>query len=138
MDIELLNKSVELEKECERFLGAFNPDSLPRVVERGMKPILAGVAEILKGSVLAMVDVKQVPVGHDKCVEGIVHIGIDQQGKFIVIIASPDGLRVTVPRVCSFEELISLGVNGMELVQGVKTFISGFLAHQMSHTQGSA
>lgn len=140
MNTELLNKTLALDTECDRFLTAFNADSLPRVVERGLKPIFTAVADVLatSGIPLGFVDIKQVQVGHNKIVEGIVHIGVDVQGKLIAIVVSPDGSKVAPPHQLPFETAVSLGVTGIELVQGVKQFAQTVLKAQMSHTQGSA
>lgn len=138
MNMELLNKTMELEKECERFLGAFNPDSLPRVVERGMKPILTGVSDLINGTALGMIDIVQAQVGKDKIVEGVVHIGVNQVGAFIAIITNVEGMVMRPPQPVSYEELLAMGITGIQLVQGIKRFASGVVQNQMSHTQGSA
>jgi hypothetical protein len=138
MNIDMLNKTMELEKECERFLTAFNPDSLPRVVERGMKPVLLGAAELIKGSMLGFIDVLQVGVGKDKIIEGIVHIGVGQDGGLISIITRMDGSLVTPPRAIGFEELVGLGITGVQIIEGLKKFASGVIQHQMTHTEGQA
>ena len=138
MNMDLLNKTMDLEKECDRFLRAFNPDSLPRVVERGMKPILAGVANLINGSMLGMIDIAQVMVGKNKIVEGVVHIGVNQAGALIVIMTDTVGSVVRPPQAVTYEELMGMGVTSIQLVEGIKKFASGVIQNQMTHTKGSA
>lgn len=138
MNIDLLNKTIELEKTCTWFLNTYNPDSLPRVMERGMKPVLEGAAELIKGSLLGLIDVMQVGVGKDKIVEGIVHIGVNQDGLLVAVLTRADGAILGPPRIVTYEELIGLGVNGVQIIEGLKKFATGVIQNQMSHTEGSA
>jgi hypothetical protein len=127
---------LTLVEACDRYLTAYNPDSLPRVALRAMKEVLDAMVFFLHKNGIKGAEILCVPFSSSPEVSPVAeqHVFVTSEKQFFILlmamrtIDTPMGPVAwsSLPKPVSMEDLVEFGITPYQVVEGIKAMQEEF------------